>query len=136
MAMGIENNSEEGIFDINITPFVDVVLVLLVIFMVTAPMMVRQALEVKLPDSQTADSLKPSTLGIAITSAGQILINGQIVADENFIPKVTSFLAKDPNLQAIIAADLDSKHVFVVKAMDLLRQAGITQFAFQVNKIE
>ncbi|MEZ4819245.1 MAG: biopolymer transporter ExbD [Bdellovibrionota bacterium] len=125
---------DDGIYDINITPFVDVVLVLLVIFMVTAPMMVQQALTVDLPNSQTADSLESSTLAIAITAQGQYLLNGKLVLLEDLKVNAAQSYAQDQNTQVVFAADLDSRHEAVIKAMDVIRQSGITRFAFQVIK--
>ncbi|MCB1198434.1 MAG: biopolymer transporter ExbD, partial [Deltaproteobacteria bacterium] len=115
-------------------PFVDVVLVLLVIFMVTAPMMVQQALTVDLPNSQTADSLESSTLAIAITAQGQYLLNGKLVLLEDLKVNAAQSYAQDQNTQVVFAADLDSRHEAVIKAMDVIRQSGITRFAFQVIK--
>ncbi|MCI5072748.1 biopolymer transporter ExbD [bacterium] len=133
MAMQV-NDNDEGLFEINITPFVDVVLVLLVIFMVTAPMMVQQALEVNLPQTQTADAIQKTTLSVGITANNQYLLNGKLMTLQTINEQAQKAFEESKNVQVIFAADLDSKHEAVVKAMDVLRQTGITQFAFQVIK--
>lgn len=129
-------DQQEGIFDINITPFVDVLLVLLVIFMVTAPMMVQQSLRVNLPNSKTSDSVDKSTLTVVITSQGQYLLNGVVSDLETITSQASTMFKNNPGVQVIFAADLESKHKFVVEAMDKIRQTGITKFAFQVLKQE
>ena len=130
--MQINEQESEGIFDINITPFVDVVLVLLVIFMVTAPMMVQQALTVNLPKTKTADALQSATLAIAITEQGQYLLNGELRTLQQIHTTAQQVFNKDPKVQIIFAADLASRHEAVVKAIDTIRSVGITKFAFQV----
>lgn len=127
-------SDQEGIFDINITPFVDVLLVLLVIFMVTAPIMVQQSLRVNLPNSKTSDSVEKSTLTVVVTSQGQYLLNGQPSDLQSISSQASAMFQQNPNTQVIFAADLESRHKFIVEAMDQLRQTGITKFAFQVLK--
>lgn len=131
MAMNTDS-SPDGIFEINITPFVDVVLVLLVIFMVTAPMMVQQALKVDLPTSKTSDALDVKTLSVGITAEGQYLLNGELVLLETLKNQSQNEFENNPSVQVIFSADLNSKHEATVKAMDVLRQTGITRFAFQI----
>lgn len=126
----------EGVFDINITPFVDVLLVLLVIFMVTTPMMVQQSLRVNLPNSKTSDEIDKATLSVVITSQGQYLLNGQASDLESISMEAKKMFDQNPNVQVIFAADLESRHKYIVEAMDKMRQAGITKFAFQVLKQE
>ena len=128
-----DENSDEGINEINITPFVDVVLVLLVIFMVTAPMMVQQVLNIELPSSQSADTTEPKTLGLAITAKGQFLINGKLATEKSLFDLAQLAVKEDKNTQLIIAADSDSRHRYVVKAIDIIKRAGIENFAFQVS---
>ncbi|HMQ11148.1 MAG TPA: biopolymer transporter ExbD [Oligoflexia bacterium] len=135
MAMQINDNNE-GLFEINITPFVDVVLVLLVIFMVTAPMMVQQALEVNLPKTSSADAIAKTTLSVGITANNQYLLNGKLMTLQEIKEQAQKAFEQSKDVQVIFAADLDSKHEAVVMAMDSLRQIGIIQFAFQVIKQE
>jgi len=127
---------QDGIYDINVTPFVDVLLVLLVIFMVTTPLMVQQSLRVNLPNSKTSDSVDKTTMSIVITSQGQYLLNGVATDMGSIVSEAKSKFSANPDVQVIFAADLDSKHLFLVEAMDQIRQVGITKFAFQVLKQE
>ncbi len=127
---------QEGIFDINVTPFVDVLLVLLVIFMVTTPIMIQQSMKVNLPNSKTVDTVEKSTLAITISSQGQYFINGKLTTVEAIVEQAKNLFTQDPETQVILAADLESQHKYIVEIMDKTRQIGITKFAFQVLKQE
>ncbi len=127
--------SDEGLIsDINVTPFVDVVLVLLVIFIVTAPAMVKDTLGIKLPKAAQADGAALETLGIAVTRQGQILLNGTMATEEALRDSVRAALEKNPEAQAIIAADGEARHADVVRAIDLVKRAGMNRFALQIEK--
>lgn len=134
MAVKFSNTETDAITDINITPFVDVVLVLLVIFMVTAPMIAQQVVDIELPSSETADSAKTDTLGLAITAGGQFLLNGNITAEDSVFNITQAAVKKNRNVQVVIAADRESPHKHVIRAIDVIKKAGVENFAFQVNK--
>lgn len=132
-----ENNEESGIISsINITPFVDVVLVLLVIFMVTAPMMVKDILELKLPKTLSGDGKMMQTLGVAVNKDGNILLNGQITDEEGLRVAAKEALGKDPQSQAIVSADVEAAYGKVVKVIDILKTSGVDRFAVQIEKEE
>jgi biopolymer transport protein ExbD len=131
------NDSGEGINDINITPFVDVVLVLLVIFMVATPIMVKESLKVSLPKTNTSDTpSKAPSIGIAITKEGQILFGGSLISEENFHLKLADIYKSAPETQFLISADADSRHGDVVKVIDSLKKNNLNAFALQVERIK
>ena len=136
MATKFDDN-DEGINEINITPFVDVVLVLLVIFMVTAPVMLKESLKVNLPKTLTSDiSTKAESIGIAITKEGQVLLNGKLLSSES-LNLVLMRLSKDaPMTNFLISADTETRHGDVVKMIDLLKKNNLNRFALQVEKIK
>lgn len=119
---------------INVTPFVDVVLVLLVIFVVTAPMIMKDTLGIKLPKSASTDGKGLTSIGIAVTRQGQILFNGEMVSETLLGTKVKETLARNPEAQALISADGDAKHSDVVRAIDLLKTSGMNRFAFEIQR--
>jgi biopolymer transport protein ExbD len=130
-------NSEDDngpISAINVTPFVDVVLVLLVIFMVTAPLLMQESIGIHLPKAATSDRKLNSKMGVAVTRQGQILLNGVLASPETLSAHVRDALAKDPETQALISADGDARHADVVRAIDLIKSAGMTRFAIQIEK--
>jgi biopolymer transport protein ExbD len=131
------DTGDEGINDINITPFVDVVLVLLVIFMVTAPVMIQESLKVNLPKTLTSDiSTKAASVGIAITKEGQILFNGKLLGAETLNAELKSISSKAPETNFLITADTETKHGDVVRMIDLLKRNNLNRFALQVEKIK
>jgi len=135
VASSFDPTGDDGINEINITPFVDVVLVLLVIFMVTAPIMVRESLNLKLPKAENADPAKPAQLGISINKNGQFLVNGNLVSPEGLAAEAQMALSDNPDLQALISADAMAQHGDVIKAIDVIKTAGIEDFAFQIERI-
>lgn len=136
MASNFDPSENESISEINITPFVDVVLVLLVIFMVTAPMMVKETMNIKLPKGKSTEKSESKTFSVAISKTGQILINGDLVDMTLLYDKALEVKNKFPNVQVLISADNESVHGDVIKVLDQVKLAGITNFAFQVEKIK
>jgi biopolymer transport protein ExbD len=127
-------DDNEPISSINVTPFVDVVLVLLVIFMVTAPLLMQESIGIHLPKASSADKKLTSKMGVAVTRQGQILLNGVLASPEAISVRVKEALAKDPETQALISADGDARHADVVRAIDLIKSAGMNRFAIQIEK--
>jgi biopolymer transport protein ExbD len=129
------NDDDNGpISAINVTPFVDVVLVLLVIFMVTAPLLMQDSIGIRLPKAASSDKKLSSKLGVAVTRSGLILLNGEPASPETIISRVRQAIEADPETQALISADADARHGDVVKAIDLIKSAGMAHFAIQIEK--
>lgn len=134
MAMGSSSDDGDGGFsDINITPFVDIVLVLLVIFMVTAKYMVSQSIPVDLPKASTAASGVPTLVACSIDAQSQMYIDKVPMAPDDIKVQLKSKLSSDPELRAIINADKSVPHGRVVELIDLIRGAGIEKFAIQTE---
>jgi biopolymer transport protein ExbD len=131
------NEIGEGINEINITPFVDVVLVLLVIFMVTTPIMVKEGLKVNLPKTLTSDSLsKSASIGIAVTKEGQILFGGKLLSDTDIQNRLSEIYKSAPETQFLISADTEARHGDVVRVIDLLKKNNLNFFALQIERIK
>lgn len=133
MAANPEENSEM-ISSINVTPFVDVVLVLLVIFMVTAPLIAKDILNLRLPKTESGDGKSMSTLGVAINRQGLVLLNGTPISDEELTAQVKKAMAENAETQAIVSADEEVNYGRVVRAIDLIKSAGLNKFAIQVER--
>lgn len=136
MASKMPGNDDDlgAISDINVTPFVDVVLVLLVIFMVTAPMLVREQMAVNLPKAQSGEKSASESLSISISKEGTIQIAGKAIMIDQIIDEIKLQLQKTPNAQAVISADQDTKHGDVVRVIDEIKRAGLNRFAIQIEK--
>lgn len=132
------STSEDGgpISAINVTPFVDVVLVLLVIFMVTAPVLMKDVLEVNLPKAASSDQKAVQSLGVVVTRQGQLLVNGQLADASALTAEVKRALGENAETQAIISADGEAKHSDVVRAIDIIKSAGLDKFALQIERME
>jgi len=131
------NDGDDGINDINITPFVDVVLVLLVIFMVTAPVMIKESLKVNLPKTLTSDiTSKMDSIGVAITKDGQVLFNGKLLGEESLKSELSNISKNAPDTNFLISADTDTRHGDVVRMIDLLKKNNLNRFALQVERIK
>ena len=127
-----------SISDINVTPLVDITLVLLIIFMVTAPMIVNNpSIKVELPKAATGDETLKSTLALTLSrepNGGYSLYANGTKTDE---PKVklliTGMLTKNKDLQAIIAADKGISYGDVVHIVDLVKSLGVHKFALNTD---
>ena len=134
MSFKLEDENEDSINEINITPFVDVVLVLLVIFMVTTPMMVKTAMDLKLPSAENTDQVEKKTLGVTVLKSGNVMLNGSLISPDDLKAKIRSSTKKNPETQVILIADKMATHGMVIEVIDLVKGAGATNFAFQVEK--
>ena len=137
MAGGIHGSGQDEmptISEINVTPFVDVVLVLLVIFMVTAPMLVREQMNVNLPKASSGEKSAAKSVSIVIDKSGTVLLMEKPVAVESLGDEIKKLLAESPDAQAVISADEESRHGDVVKVMDILKGAGLSRFAIQIDR--
>jgi len=115
---------------INVTPLVDVMLVLLVIFIVTAKIIVTPAVPLDLPHAAHGEEVQV-VLSVVLPVQGAILVNGAAVADDRaLIDAARQALASDPELRAVIQADGAVPHRRIVHILDLLRDAGVTRVAF------
>jgi biopolymer transport protein TolR len=121
------------ITDINVTPLVDIMLVLLIIFMLTANLIAKQAIEVELPKAAQGTTPTPTTLAVMLTKDGQMYLNGQPVTPAQLRSDVTAALKQDPKTQAIIAGDKDVSHGRVVWVLDVIKSLGVVSFAIQID---
>jgi len=140
---GKQQNDDGMINDINITPMVDIMLVLLIIFMVTASIIVTPSIPVKLPSAATGEESKTKTIPIVITKDNKFFVEGKIISND----KLEEYLKKkkkeadstlDENkqatkLQIVIAADKEAYHGRVMAIVDILRKIGVTDYAFSVE---
>ena len=121
------------ITEINVTPLVDIMLVLLIIFMLTAHLIAKQAIEVELPRASQSTTLKVTTLAITLTRDGALFLDDKPVTPEALRAAVAAAIAKDPKSQAIIAGDKAVSHGRVVWVLDLVKSLGVTSFAIQID---
>ena len=134
MASAFDGNEDDVIADMNVVPLVDIILVVLIIFMVTAPMFIKPTINVNLPKAASGDQTAPSKLNIALTADGRINLNGAFVDDAAVQKAAAEELAKNPDVQAIISADKDVPHGRVVGVLDVVKSVGVKKFAISIEK--
>lgn len=136
MAGAPQENDEEMISGINVTPLVDITLVLLIIFMVTATYIVRESIEVELPRAAHGGESVGVMLNIVLTKDPKIYVDGVESTEDDLKRKVADALTKDKDARAIISADKASLHGSVVHIIDVIKGQGIGKFAINIEKDE
>ena len=128
-------NDDEIITGINVTPLVDITLVLLVILMVTASYVASRAIPVELPKGATGEST-PTTLTVSIDKDGKAFLDAEAITDAELRTKNKAAHDADPETRAVIAADGRTSHSNVIHVIDLLRRENVTKFAINVDPEE
>ena len=126
------SDQEDAITGINVTPLVDVTLVLLIIFMVTTSYIVKAAIELDLPQAATASQSRPASLSVTLTRQGELYLNNHPTSEQNLATQVRAEVATDPDVQVLIAADTELPYGRVVGLIDLIRQSGVRRYALNV----
>jgi len=121
------------IAEINVTPLVDIMLVLLIIFMLTAHLLAKQEIEVELPRAANSTTLKPTTVAVTLTSDGKLYLNDKPVTADALRNEIAAAVAKDSKLQVVISGDKAVSHGRVVWVLDLVKSLGVTSFAIQID---
>jgi biopolymer transport protein ExbD len=133
MAGGTRNNDEDIISDINITPFVDVTLVLLIIFMVTATYIVAKSIPVDLPEAGTGEEVV-TTFAVTMTDDGNLYLDGAKIDEDKLKKKLSAAKEKNADIRVIIDADKVIPHGKVVHIIDLVRKRGVAKFAINIRE--
>lgn len=130
---GIQNENDDGINEINVTPFVDVMLVLLVIFMVTANYIAHQSINIKLPKAATGADSATTSIAFALDKESQLYIDGKESTLADIKGYVEGKKKAGTPLNALISADQATSHGDVIKLIDAVRKNGILDFAINVE---
>jgi biopolymer transport protein ExbD len=136
MAMSSNQGDDDGLVSgINVTPLVDITLVLLIIFMVTAKLIVSQSLPLDLPKAASGQEIQ-LIFGLELQANGDTVVDGKRVPNDDAIfPLAKEAQAKNPELRAVIRADTTVTHGRVIRALDFLKQAGVSKIAFGVTPV-
>jgi biopolymer transport protein TolR len=119
--------------EINITPFTDVVLVLLIIFMVTTPLILQSGIKVKLPQVQIAEVEENRNISITIDANGVAYVEGKAYALDALEKELVARVTNRPDSLIVLNADRDVKYDFVVRVLDIARQSGATKYALSTE---
>lgn len=132
MAARVEE--EQGLItEINVTPMVDIVLVLLIIFMVTATYITRYAMEVNLPKGTGGKVVPTTVLNVAVGKSGAMMVNGRRATLDDLEEMVPALLEKNPELQAVVDGDREASYGRVMEVIYILRKLGVKRFAASIE---
>ena len=126
-------SDDDVISGINVTPLVDVVLVLLVIFLMTAPVLYQSAIKVSLPKAKSAEESAKTPLQFTMNAEGKLFWNQEELSWEKLGERLAQLGTKSADETAVISADQSTPHGTVIRLMDALRVAGLTRFALNVD---
>ncbi|WCM91565.1 biopolymer transporter ExbD [Acidovorax sp. NCPPB 2350] len=130
MAFGTQEDADEVMNEINMTPLVDVMLVLLIIFIITVPVM-KHAVPVDLPRaSNQREDIKPETIRLSVTADGKYHWNETSIGDDELEPRLKAEAAKDPQPDLHIRGDKEVRYERVAQAMSAAQRAGVRKIGF------
>jgi biopolymer transport protein ExbD len=118
---------------INVTPLVDVVLVLLIILMVSSTYIVAQSLKVQLPKARSTDGTAEKPATVTLLKTGGLRWNDKDASEDDVQKGLRAAVAADPEVNLVVSADKEVQHGRVVHVLDLAKLAGITRFAINVQ---
>lgn len=126
--MNVKSRKQKLVAEINITPFTDVILVLLIIFMITTPLISQSNLKVQLPKAKSGakpESTKQSQADITITNEGLVYLNEKLVTRKELREKMAILYKDNPGLGVILHSDRAVRFKDIVSVLDLLTELGI-----------
>jgi biopolymer transport protein ExbD len=130
MAFGTQDDTDEVMNEINMTPLVDVMLVLLIIFIITVPVM-KHSVNIDLPTaSNEVQITQPETLRLSVDAQGHYFMNETPVADDDLAPQLKAAAAKNPQPDVHIRGDKAVRYERVAQAMAAVQQAGLRKIGF------
>ena len=146
MAGGDTGSSADMITGINVTPLVDIVLVLLIVFMVTATYIVRASIEVELPRAASGGESVGKMLSIVLKQAadgagkeslpcGTLALDGTLIEEAALRQQLGRAVSEDADTKALISADSACRHSEFVHVVDLVKAAGIVKFAINIEPV-
>ena len=133
MAGTLGGKSRGPIVGINMTPMVDIVLVLLVIMMVSATYIVSKSMKVELPKAASENDTVASVAAVTIAKDGSLYYNQQPIDEKGLVAKLHDAYAGNPDVSLIVSADKDALHGKVVHVIDLAKLEGIVKFAINIE---
>ncbi len=134
MAANVFQEDDDVIATINIVPFVDIVLVLLIIFMITSSAIAKASISVDLPSAASAGSAVNSTLNVVLNAQGEIFLNGKPSDHAKLAKYVAAESWKNKELQAVISADKTIDYGRVMKIIDIVKDNGVKSFALNIER--
>jgi len=128
--MNKRSRKQRLVAEINITPFTDVILVLLIIFMIATPLLYQAEIQINLPESRSAkaaDEAQPMAADITITREGMVYLNGKLVTQQELKEQITAMHKDNPDLSVTVRSDKYVRLQEIVGVIDPLTEIGISK---------
>ncbi len=129
MAMNNNSGQDEIVSDINMTPLIDVMLVLLIIFMVSSSAAIESGLDVSLPEANATSEGPSTSLVVSLSKKGEIAVSGEVVGLDGLKDKIAQGLAKNKTTSIILEGDGESSLTNAFDVMNIAREAGAKDFS-------
>ena len=135
MAGASNSNDGSSIVEINVIPLVDIILVVLIIFMVAAPLVMKPKVDINLPKSTSTQTDKDKTpMRVVLGKNGELFVNNKAVSIEGLIDESKKQLVKNPESSALLVADKDVTIQMVTDLVDAIKTGGLKKVAFSIQK--
>ena len=134
MAAQSAPDDDQEIVGINVTPLVDITLVLLIIFMVTASFIVRETVEIDLPRAANAGQTVQGLVNIVMDKDAKLFFDGEEVDEATMKLRIDDALRKEKDTRAIISADQTLNYGRVMRLIDVVKGPGVGKFALNIQK--
>jgi len=130
MAFGTQDDTDEVMNEINMTPLVDVMLVLLIVFIITVPVM-KHSVDIDLPRaSSTPQDAKPQTIRLSVDAQGRYFWNEQPIADAELLTRLEAAARRDPQPELHLRGDRDARYERVAQALAAAQRSGLRRIGF------
>ena len=136
MAASVQSDNGGGaIAEINVIPLVDIILVVLIIFMVAAPLVMQPKIDISLPKSSTAKVEKDKVpLRVVLGKKGELFLNNKPVTSDGIRDEAKKLVAKNPETAALLIADKEATLEMVTEVVDAVKSVGVKKVAFSIQK--
>jgi biopolymer transport protein ExbD len=130
MAFGTQDDTDDVMNEINMTPLVDVMLVLLIIFIITVPVM-KHSVNVDLPRAtSTPQDAKPDTIRLSVNALGEYFWNEQRVTEADLLPRLQAAAARNPQPELHLRGDKEARYESVAQALAAAQRSGLRKIGF------
>jgi biopolymer transport protein ExbD len=130
MAFGTQDDTDDVMNEINMTPLVDVMLVLLIIFIITVPVM-KHSVNVDLPRAtSTPQDAKPDTIRLSVDAQGRYFWNESPIADDDLLPRLQAEARREPQPELHLRGDRDARYERVAQALAAAQRSGLRKIGF------
>lgn len=136
MGSRLGGSDDELISDINITPFVDIILVVLIIFMVTAATITKQSIKITLPEAASGEATESTSIGLVLQSDGSLLVDGVPTDEAGLRARIRAARAESDDVVCLISADKAVAHGRIVWVLDVVRDEKVGRFAINIDKTQ